>query len=208
MDLKETRISSQPIFEGSFINIARDTVRLPNGNESTRVVIRHPGAACVLAVTGSDEVVLVRQWRYACGQALLELPAGKLDAGEDPAVCALRELAEETPYTAERVKLLHTFYTAPGFCDEVMYLYQAEGVREGSTLKNDEDEFTETVLMSRDAVKAALKKQRSCRRQNACRLAVLAAEQLGSPCAWRKTKGRLKVFQTAFIVNQLKQKCI
>ncbi|WP_373761732.1 NUDIX hydrolase [Neisseria dentiae] len=157
MDLKETRISSQPIFEGSFINIARDTVRLPNGNESTRVVIRHPGAACVLAVTGSDEVVLVRQWRYACGQALLELPAGKLDAGEDPAVCALRELAEETPYTAESVKLLHTFYTAPGFCDEVMYLYQAEGVREGSTLKNDEDEFTETVLMSRDAVKAALK---------------------------------------------------
>lgn len=157
MDLKETRLSSEPIFQGTFINIARDTIRLPNGNESTRVVIRHPGAACVLAVTDNDEVVLVRQWRYACDQALLELPAGKLDAGEDPAVCALRELAEETPYTADSVKLLHTFYTAPGFCDELMYLYQAEGVREGSTLQNDEDEFTETVLMSREEVKAALK---------------------------------------------------
>ena len=113
MDLKETQLSSEPIFQGTFINIARDTIRLPNGNESTRVVIRHPGAACVLAVTDNDEVVLVRQWRYACGQALLELPAGKLDAGEDPAVCALRELAEETPYTADSVKLLHTFYTPP-----------------------------------------------------------------------------------------------
>lgn len=157
MNLEETRIGSEPVYQGSFVSIARDTVRLPNGNESTRVVIRHPGAACVLAVTGNDEVVLVRQWRYACGKALLELPAGKLDAGEDPARCALRELAEETPYTARSVKLLHTFYTAPGFCDEIMYLYQAEGVRKDSTLQNDEDELTETVLLSREEVKAALK---------------------------------------------------
>ncbi|QEY25971.1 NUDIX hydrolase [Neisseria zalophi] len=158
MDLKETQLSSEPIFQGTFVTIARDAVRLPNGNEGTRIVIRHPGAACVLAVTDKDEIVLVRQWRYACDQALLELPAGKLDVdGEDPAECALRELAEETHYNAERVKLLHTFYTAPGFCDELMYLYQAEGVKEGSILENDEDEFTETVLLTRDEVKAALK---------------------------------------------------
>lgn len=155
--LKETQISSEPLFQGTFINISRDQIRLPNGNESTRLVIRHPGAACVLAVTDRDEVVLVRQWRYAANQAILELPAGKLDAGEDPAECALRELAEETPYTADSVKLLHTFYTAVGFCDEKMYLYQAEGVRLGSILSNDEDEITETVLMSREAVKQALK---------------------------------------------------
>lgn len=156
MDLTETRLSSEPMFEGSFLNIYRDRIRLPNGNESDRVVVRHPGAACVLAVTDDGKVVLVRQWRYAVGKPLLELPAGKLDAGEDPAVCALRELAEETPYTAERVKLLHTFYTAPGFCDENMYLYQAEGVREGSELTTDEDEFTETVLMSRADIQTAL----------------------------------------------------
>ncbi|WP_416190479.1 NUDIX hydrolase [Neisseria sp. CCUG17229] len=158
MDLKETCISSEPIYEGSFIRISRDQIRLSNGKESQRMVIRHPGAACVLAVTDNDEVVLVRQWRYAADQAVLELPAGKLDvAGEDPAECALRELAEETNYTADSVKLLHTFYTAVGFCDEKMYLYQADGVRVGSTLSNDEDEITETVLLSREAVKAALK---------------------------------------------------
>ncbi|WP_165088089.1 NUDIX hydrolase [Neisseria yangbaofengii] len=158
MDLKETCISSEPIYEGSFIRISRDQIRLPNGKKSQRMVIRHPGAACVLAVTGNDEVVLVRQWRYAADQAVLELPAGKLDVdGEDPAECALRELAEETNYTADGVKLLHTFYTAVGFCDEKMYLYQADGVRVGSTLSNDEDEITETVLLSREEVKAALK---------------------------------------------------
>ncbi|WP_373753701.1 NUDIX hydrolase [Neisseria weixii] len=158
MDLKETCISSEPIYEGSFIRISRDQIRLSNGKESQRMVIRHPGAACVLAVTDNDEVVLVRQWRYAADQAVLELPAGKLDIeGEDPAECALRELAEETNYTADSVKLLHTFYTAIGFCDEKMYLYQADGVRLGSTLSNDEDEITETVLLSREEVKAALK---------------------------------------------------
>ena len=120
-------------------------------------MIRHPGAACVLAETEDGKVVLVRQWRYAADQATLELPAGKLDvADEDPAECALRELAEETPYVADSVKLLYSFYTAVGFCDEKMYLYQAQGVRLGSELSNDEDEITETVLMSKDEVRNAL----------------------------------------------------
>lgn len=157
MDLRETRISGEPIYNGAFVTIAKDTVRLPNGNESSRVVIRHPGAACVLAVTDEDEVVFVRQWRYATDQALLELPAGKLDAGEDPAVCALRELAEETPYAAERVELMSVFYTAPGFCDEKMYVYRAYNVSKTSTLQPDADELVETVLMSREEVKSALK---------------------------------------------------
>ena len=156
MDLKETKLSSESIYQGSFVSINRDKVRLPNGNESQRIVISHPGAACVLAVTDEGKVVLVRQWRYAADIATIELPAGKLDAGEDPAECALRELAEETPYTADSVKLISSFYTAIGFCDEKMYLYQAEGVRLGSTLSNDEDEITETVLMSKEEVRTAL----------------------------------------------------
>ena len=156
MDLTETRIGSEPIYEGSFVTISRDTVRLPNGNEGQRVVIRHPGAACVLAETADGEIVFVRQWRYALGAPLLELPAGKLDAGEDPAACALRELAEETPYAAERAELIATFYTAPGFCDEKMYLYLAEGITPTSTRKPDQDEFVETVLLSRQAVREAI----------------------------------------------------
>ncbi|EGV37226.1 hypothetical protein l11_13290 [Neisseria weaveri LMG 5135] len=157
MDLTETKISSEPIFEGTFLTISRDKIRLPNGKESSRLVARHPGATCVLAVTDDDKVILVRQWRYALGKPLLELPAGKLDVdGEDTEACALRELEEETCYRAERAKLVHTFYTAPGFCDEKMYLYLAEGISEGSSLENDEDEFTETVLMSREEIKAAI----------------------------------------------------
>ena len=156
MDLTETRIGSEPIYEGSFVTISRDTVRLPNGNEGQRVVIRHPGAACVLAETADGEIVFVRQWRYALGAPLLELPAGKLDAGEDPAACALRELAEETPYAAESVELTATFYTAPGFCDEKMYLYRAVNVSKTSVLQPDKDEFVETVLLNRSRVRAAL----------------------------------------------------
>lgn len=156
MKLTETCINSETLFEGSFLRIYRDTVALPNRKQARRVVVRHPGATCVLAETAERQLVLVRQWRYAVGVALLEVPAGKLEAGEDPALCALRELAEETPYTATHVRLLHTFYTAPGFCDEKMYLYLAENVARNSTLRADEDEFTETVLLDKAAVLAAL----------------------------------------------------
>ncbi|WP_107687827.1 NUDIX hydrolase [Neisseria wadsworthii] len=157
MDLTETQISSEKIFNGTFVSIAQDKVRLPNGNESFRIVIRHPGAACILAVTPDDKVVFVRQWRYACDKAMLEFPAGKLEEGEDPAVCALRELAEETPFEAERVELMRTFYTAPGFCDEKMYLYRAVNVSQTSQLEPDQDEFVETVVLSREEVLQALK---------------------------------------------------
>ncbi|CAX50177.1 ADP-ribose pyrophosphatase (ADP-ribose diphosphatase; adenosine diphosphoribose pyrophosphatase; ADPR-PPase; ADP-ribose phosphohydrolase; ASPPase) [Neisseria meningitidis 8013] len=157
MDLREVKLGGETIYEGGFVSISKDKVRLPNGNEGQRIVIRHPGAACVLAVTDEGKVVLVRQWRYAANQATLELPAGKLDvASEDMAACALRELAEETPYTTDSVRLLYSFYTAVGFCNEKMYLFEAEGVRLGSTLANDEDEITETVLMSKEEVRQAL----------------------------------------------------
>lgn len=156
MNLTETQLSSEPLYQGSFLHISKDRIRLPNGHATQRIVIRHPGAACILAVTDDDRVVLVRQWRYATGGALLEVPAGKLDAGEDPELCALRELAEETPYTAEKMQLLAKFFTAPGFCDELMYVYRAVNVSATSTLSPDQDEFVETVLMSREEVRQAI----------------------------------------------------
>lgn len=162
MQLEETQIASRTLLEGGFLNIYQDTVRLPNGGESSRVVVRHSGATCVLAVTDDDQVVLVRQWRYATGGALLEVPAGKLDVGEDPAQCALRELAEETPYCAEQVEFVLKFYTAPGFCDEVIHLYRAVNIRAESTLSPDQDEFVETVLMERAEVQAAIKNGEIC----------------------------------------------
>lgn len=162
MNLQETQISSVALDDNSFLKIYRDEIRLPNGNTSSRLIVRHPGAACVLAVTPDDQVVLVRQWRYATGKALLEVPAGKLDDGEDPAVCALRELAEETPYTAERVEKILHFYSAPGFCDEVLYIYRAINVLPNSTSQPDEDEFVETVLLNRQQVREKIASNEIC----------------------------------------------
>lgn len=156
MHNEETLIGSEPLAANSFLNISRDRIRLPDGQVRERIVVRHPGASCVLATEESGRVVLVRQWRHAAGGALLEIPAGKLDAGEDPAACALRELAEETPYTARSVRLITSFYTAPGFCDEVLYLFRAEGVQADSTLSADEDERVETVFLDKNQVRAAI----------------------------------------------------
>ena len=156
MNLAETKLSSTPIDGGGFLKISRDEVRTPSGNTCTRIVVRHPGAACVLATTADDKAVLVRQWRYAVGEATLEIPAGKLDAGEDPAACALRELAEETPYTAAAAEKILHFYSAPGFCDEVLHLYRARNITPTSSLQPDEDELVETELYSRAQIRSLL----------------------------------------------------
>lgn len=162
MNLTEQQISSKPLFKNDFLNIDQDQILLPNGKQTERIVVRHSGATCVLAVTDDERVVLVRQWRYATGGALLEVPAGKLDAGEDPAECALRELAEETPYSAEHVEFILKFFTAPGFCDEIIHLYRAINIRPDSTLSPDQDEFVETVLLNRTQAQAAIDNGEIC----------------------------------------------
>lgn len=160
-NLEEKQLTSQQIFEGRVIKVFLDQVQLPNGKTSTREVVRHPGAVAILAVTEDQKVILVEQYRYPCAEVLLEIPAGKLDVqGESPEQCAFRELAEETPYTAKQMTLLHTFYTAAGFCDERMYLYLATGLEANSQATSDEDEFVRTVFLSKDEVKEALKHQR------------------------------------------------
>lgn len=158
--LTETLQDSAFIFEGKIIKVTVDTVVLPNGKTATREVVRHCGAVAVLAITPEDKVVLVKQFRHPTGGTLLEIPAGKLDVdNEPPEQCAYRELAEETPYTAGGMTLIHTFYTAPGFCDELMYVYRAEGVRQDSTLNTDDDEFVQTLLLSREQVCDAIAHQ-------------------------------------------------
>lgn len=137
-----------------------DQVRLPDGSLAERECVMHPGGAAVLAITPQQQVILVRQHRYVCGRDVLELPAGKLEAGEDPADCAGRELAEETPYTAQSVQLLHEFYSTPGFCDEKIYLYWAQGVQANSQAEPDEGELLELVLLDRQQVREALAQQR------------------------------------------------
>lgn len=156
--LIEQFVSSKEIYRGTIVDVSIDTVTLPNQKQATREVVRHCAAVCILATTPDDKVVLVRQYRYPTAKVLLEVPAGKIDHdGDTPESCALRELSEETPYTTKSVELLQEFYTAPGFCDELMYLYRARDIVADSEAQPDDDEFVETVMMSRDEVKQALK---------------------------------------------------
>ncbi|TDQ38600.1 NUDIX hydrolase [Thiopseudomonas denitrificans] len=160
MNLTETRVNSATRFTGNIINVRVDQVRLPDGRLADRECVQHPGGAAVLAVTPQQQVILVRQHRYVCGRDMLELPAGKLDAGEEPAGCALRELAEETPYTAGSVQLVHAFYSTPGFCNEKIYLFWAQDVEANSQAVPDDGELLELVLLDAQQVREALAQQR------------------------------------------------
>ena len=139
-DLIEEAVSSQEIYKGKIVHLFCDTVRLPNGKEATREVIRHVGAAAVVPLTDEGNVILVRQYRYPFAQVMLEIPAGTLDPGEDPLVCATRELTEETGYEAEEIVPLGVFYPSVAILDEKIHLYLARGLTFRAT-NPDDDEF-------------------------------------------------------------------
>ena len=143
-DFKETRLSSEEIFQGRVVHLFRDRIRLPNGKESTREVIRHSGAVCVLPVTDEGEAVMVRQYRYPFSCTMLEAPAGKLDPGEAPLAAARRELSEETGVEAAEIIDLGAFYPSVAYTDEVIHLYLARGL---TFLQQhpDEDEFLDVA---------------------------------------------------------------
>ena len=147
MDLTERMESSQTIFEGHIVKLTVDQVRLPDGNPAQREVVYHPGGVAVLALDGEDRVYLVRQYRYPIRPLLLELPAGKLDHGqEDPIEGARRELAEETGLEAGEWTYLGHILASPGFCTEDLHMYLArELTRKEQHL--DEDEFLDVVTM-------------------------------------------------------------
>lgn len=144
--LMEKTISTEPIFKGKVISLQVDTVELPDGSTATREIVKHPGAVAVLAFH-NERLLMVDQFRQAMGRCELEIPAGKLEKGEDPMEAAARELEEETGYRCERMTLLHSFYTAPGFSDEVIHLYLAEELTSGE-MSPDEDEFLEVYEVS------------------------------------------------------------
>ena len=146
-DLIEKRLAGESVFDGKLLHVRRDTVLLPNGHETKREWVKHPGASAVLPVLDDGSVILVRQYRYPVGRVTLEIPAGKLDVpGEDPLECAKRELKEETGYAAERYEKLFSLATTVGFSDEWIHIYLAEGLTAGADCP-DEDEFIHTVRM-------------------------------------------------------------
>lgn len=138
----EKTLSSQLIYQGKIINLRLDEVVLPNGKKSTREIVEHPGAVAVVPLTDNGEVFMVKQFRKAVDKVLYEIPAGKLEKGEDPYRCAQRELLEETGLVAEELLKLGEFFTTPGFSNEVMYLFLARGLK--TDRQNlDGDEFIE-----------------------------------------------------------------
>ncbi len=144
-DLYEECLGQEVIFEGRMICLQRDIVSLPNGQNATREIIKHPGAVAVVAIK-DEGLLLVRQYRYAIKSELLEIPAGKLDVGEVPIDCAQRELREETGYRGELTPL-GTFYSTPGFSDETMHLFWATNLV-WDPLNHDDDEFLEVEVIS------------------------------------------------------------
>ena len=137
--LVETKISSEPVYQGSFLNILRDTVLLPNGQQATREYVVHPGAVVVIALLDDGRVVLERQHRYPVGRVMVEFPAGKLDAGENPQYCGQRELLEETGYSATQWAYAGAMHLAIAYSDEVLHIYFAKGLTLGER-KLDEGE--------------------------------------------------------------------
>ena len=125
---QERTISSERVYEGKIIGVRVDTVELPSGRETKREIVEHSGATAIVAVDSEGDVLLVRQYRKPVEKALLEIPAGGIEAGEDPLDCARRELAEETGFAAGRWDKLGIFYTTPGFCTEEMHVFLATGL--------------------------------------------------------------------------------
>ena len=147
LDLIETKISSENIYDGTLLHVKKDKVELPNGDISYREWIKHPGASAVIPVTDNNEIILVRQYRYPIQALTMEIPAGKLDvAGEDPLECAKRELEEETGYSAQEYQFLTKLATTVGFYDEFIYIYAARGLKAGQQ-HTDEDEFINVVTV-------------------------------------------------------------
>ena len=139
--LREIQTETEDIFDGVILNVKRDRVRLPNGHESVREVIRHVGAVCVVPVTEDGRVVVERQYRYPIDQVITEIPAGKLDSKEEDRLhAAKRELAEETGITADHWTDMGLYYPAPAYSDEKITMYLAQGLHLGKQ-HLDEDEF-------------------------------------------------------------------
>ena len=147
----QARIGSRRVYSGKVIDVDIDTVRFPDDTVGDLEMVRHSGASAVVPflgdIAGADPLILlIRQYRYAAEEFLYEIPAGRLDAGEDPRDCAIRELREETGCLAERVEFLTTIFTTPGFTDERINLFMATGITRGDP-SHERDEFIEVETM-------------------------------------------------------------
>lgn len=138
--LNETTLDSEVLYDGRIVRLERDSVRLEDGTDAVREVVRHPGGVCVLALTDQEEALIVRQFRYPYKEVTIEVPAGKLEYGEDPETCGRRELLEECGCTPDSFTYLGRLYPTPAYNTEIIRIYLATGLHFGAQ-KLDEEEF-------------------------------------------------------------------
>ncbi|WP_138416830.1 NUDIX hydrolase [Aquibacillus sediminis] len=158
---EEKTIGTEQIFNGRVVNLQVDDVTLPNGKTSKREIIKHPGAVAVIAITKENKIVMVEQYRKPLEKSIIEIPAGKLEKGEDPKSSAIRELEEETGYTTTNMTYLTSFYTSPGFADELLHVYITKEVKPLEEKKAmDEDEFVELMEVSLEEAEQLIREER------------------------------------------------
>lgn len=155
--LRESCIEGQQVYAGGFLQVHRDRVSLPNGVESWREYVRHPGAVVIIPLLDSGKLLFERQFRYPVGRVFLELPAGKIDPGEDDLLTAQRELLEETGYDAAEWRHLGVMHPCIGYSDERIEIFLAKGLRNTGQQALDHNEFLEIVELSLDEVAAAIR---------------------------------------------------
>lgn len=147
--LVEKTLEEHLIFDGRVITVYHNKALLPNGDTAMREIVAHPGGVCVAALTDADELLFVRQFRSPYGEVVTELPAGKLEKGEDPLKAGIRELSEETGAAAETIVSLGKLYPTPGYCGEIIHMYLATGLSFGNQ-HTDEDEFLDVLRIPLD----------------------------------------------------------
>jgi ADP-ribose pyrophosphatase len=150
-NLIEKTLKKELIYRGKFLECYTDQVILPNGKITTREYIHHPGAIAAVPILDDGRIVLVKQFRYPTGKVILEIPAGKLEKGENPDDCVRRELTEEIGFEPEQLTYLSSIWTTPGFTDEIIHLYLAKGLKP-LRRQMDSDEFLDVVIMNKKEV--------------------------------------------------------
>lgn len=149
MIVEEKTISSDRIYTGKVISLKVDTVEIENKGYQKREIVEHQGAVAIVALTDDDKVVLIKQFRKPIEQVIWEIPAGKLEIGENPKDCAIRELKEETGYSVDSLKLIHKYYTTPGFSNQLVFIYLAKNLTPGES-HLEEDEFLEVCEIDKE----------------------------------------------------------
>ncbi|MCU7513651.1 MAG: NUDIX hydrolase [Bacteroidota bacterium] len=150
-------IKSETLFRGKVFDLQVDQIEYNSGNPGVREIAIHPGGAVVVPIKNDGKIVFVKQFRYPLQKVLLELPAGKLEVGEDPMKCAVRELEEETGYKAEEITKLGAIYTTPGFCTEVLHIYLAKGLTPGNHNREEGEHGMEVLELTKEEIEEKIK---------------------------------------------------